>query len=355
MNLHLMPNEKFAKKFIDFVDVYFNDLSNHIYVYGISSNFTRVKSPNVEYIQSFDEVDFSLFNSDDKFFVHGFYNNRLLRFLYKVRSKFKKNQLVLIAWGGDIYNNRFYLNDHKMDVWVLFHEFLKRKIIGKTNIFMTFACADFEVIKEYYHGKGVQFDCLYPSNADITLLNELKRKEKNSNSVRVLLGNSATSTNNHKEALDYLKAFKEEDMEIICPLSYGDNNYAKEVDEYGKSLFGEKYRSVFDYLSPEEYSKLLNSVDIAVFNHNRQQATGNIEILSYLGKKIYISSDTTTWKHYVDRDKCIFFDSKRINEMTFSEFVEFSDTDREVNEKYFERIWDLDYIKELWLNVINYK
>ncbi len=354
MNIHLMPNEKFTEKFIELIDRCFDDDTNLVYVYDFGSHFDHVDSSNARYIQSFDQVDFSLMNGNDKIFVHGFYNNRLIRFLYKKRHMFRHNQLVLIAWGGDIYNDRIYLLDHKFDIKTRINEFFKKQVIKKSNIYMTFACADYEVIREYYGGKGAQFDCLYPSNADIVLLDKLKQERIADQPVRVLLGNSATITNNHKEALDWLSSYREDNIEIVCPLSYGDKNYAAEIASYGKSLFGDRFIPIFEYMSPEDYSKLLNSIHIAVFNHNRQQGTGNIEILSYLGKKIFISAETTTWEHYVNRDKCVFYDTKTINGMSFIEFSDFPEDKKTINETYFRKIWDMSYIKSLWTNVMEY-
>ena len=46
----------------------------------------------------------------------------------------------------------------------------------------------------------------------------------------------------------------------------------------------------------ERYIELLSDIDIAVFNHNRQQGLGNTTTLLGLGKKVYLRSDTTTWK-----------------------------------------------------------
>ena len=40
--------------------------------------------------------------------------------------------------------------------------------------------------------------------------------------INILIGNSATETNNHIEVLDLLSKFKNEDIKIYVPLSYGD-------------------------------------------------------------------------------------------------------------------------------------
>ena len=100
---------------------------------------------------------------------------------------------------------------------------------------------------------------------------------------------------------------------------------------------------------------MLSQIDIAVFNHNRQQATANIEILSYLGKKLFIRSDTTTWDHYVIRDRCSFYDTKLIENMTYDDFVSFSEKSIKNNVAYFRKIWDLNYVKSLWDNVMEFE
>ena len=355
MNIHLIPAQKFTDRFIELIDSKFAPKSNLIYVYEAGEGFKCIESENTVFISDIDEVDLTLLESNGKFFVHGFYDRRVLRFLFRKFKKFKKNQLVLIAWGADIYNDRFLLeNNYGLHLKTRIYEIIKRKIICSSNIYMTFACADAEVMNNYYGGHGKQFDCLYPSNADIDLLDSLKGKQDKKECVRILLGNSATPTNQHIEALDFLKKFSEEKLEIICPLSYGDENYGKQVIDYGKKIFGSKFTPVLNYMSPSEYSELLNSVQIAVFNHNRQQGTGNIEILAYLGKKLFLRSDTTTWRHYVERDKCCFADTTKIPEMTFNDFINFSDEQIEINENYFKKIWDIDYVKSLWDEVIGY-
>ena len=154
------------------------------------------------------------------------------------------------------------------------------------------------------------------------------------------------------EALDWLSKYRDEDIRIICPLSYGDMNYAHKVEDRGKGYFGVKFKPIYDYMSIDDYSRLLSSIDIAIYNNNRQQATGNIEILGYLGKKIFVRSDTTTWQHYVGRDNCVFYDTKCIDTMKFEEFILNNEEGVTVNMRYFEKIWDDTYIKEVWDRVM---
>lgn len=355
MNIHLIEKQKFTDKLIELIESKYPESSNIIYTYDAGEKFECKKSQCVKEIKKLKEIDFSLMHDDDKFFVHAFYNLSVLRFLFSNLHKFKRNQLVLICWGADIYDQRLLLENSGFQPRTRFYEMLKKRIIKSCNVFMTFACADIKIIRQYYGGSGEQFDCLYPSNIDIGFLDKIKADSNNDGIVRILLGNSATRTNQHIQALDSMSNYKDENIEILCPLSYGDKEYAQIVIEYGRKIFGNKFKPILDYMSPEEYTKLLNSVQVAVFNHNRQQGTGNIEILSYLGKKLFIRSDTTTWEHYVERDKCKFFDTKEIANLSFIQFTTMSKEDIQVNYDYFRKIWDIDYIKSLWDDVISYK
>ena len=356
MNIHLMSNDKFAAKFVWLIDNMYQKGTNIVYIHSNVGKEKNIKSNNVRYIDSFKEVDFGLLNSGDKLFVHGFYNTALVRFLCFHSRKIDKNQLVLIVWGADLYDARAALHEPGVHLKIRINESFKRRLIKRCNKFMTFACADFDLICKWYGACGKQFDCIYPTNADIGLLDELMVEKKGINSdIKVLLGNSATLSNQHISALDQLKKFSNEKMRIVCPLSYGDMEYAKEVIEYGKKLFGDDFIPIKEFMSSEDYSKLLNSVDIAVFYNNRQQATGNIEILAYLGKKIYIRSDTTTWKHYVERDECAFYDALNIKSLEYDDFINNNRDGIDYNHNYIKKVWDVVEIKRLWDEVMRSK
>lgn len=353
MNIHFMPNQKFAGAFIQLLNEY--PLSeNTLFLYGKDKYIDTAPQANVYLIDNFKNIDLGNLEGSSKIVLHGFYERPLLDYIYSIRS-YLKNRLVVIAWGADIYNGRFLLKNRNASLREklsqLKYEFYKRSIVRKANAFMTFASPDMDVLRKYYGAKGKHVDCLYPSNVDIDFLREVLKEEVKNPKVKVMLGNSASRTNNHIEMLDVLSQYKGL-IDVVCPLSYGNFDYAQIVKSKGIELFGEDFKAVEEYYTPRDYTRLLNSVNIAIFNNNRQEATGNIEILGFLKKKIFLRSDTSLWGHYVVRDGCTMFDALAIKNMPFDEFCSFADEQGNVNNEYFSMIWNPSYVKSLWDKVL---
>ena len=113
--------------------------------------------------------------------------------------------------------------------------------------------------------------------------------------------------NNHFEIFKELKKFENAIDSIITPLSYGHQlDYKQSVKEEGYKLFGDKFKPIEDFMSLDDYRDLLKSIDIAVFNHWRQEAMGVTLTLLSLGKIVYVNSNTTSFKSLTNRGFKIF-------------------------------------------------
>jgi hypothetical protein len=143
---------------------------------------------------------------------------------------------------------------------------------------------------------------MYPSNLtkNYTLNKNLK------DTINIQVGNSADPTNNHMQVFDFLRKFKNDNIKIHTPLSYGNKNYAKLVISKGKNIFGDKFIPMVEFKENPEYLNFLAEIDIAIFAHQRQQGMGNILTLLELGKKVYLKKDTTSWKFLNEIDLKIF-------------------------------------------------
>ncbi|MBD3727575.1 MAG: TDP-N-acetylfucosamine:lipid II N-acetylfucosaminyltransferase [Moraxella osloensis] len=115
----------------------------------------------------------------------------------------------------------------------------------------------------------------------------------------VLVGNSASFTNNHLEVFNLLKSVDEKsslELNIISPLSYGDDCCLSAVKQKGADCFGEHFQGITGFMPIDEYVSLLKQCGYAVMNHKRQQAVGNIVIMLYLGARVFLREENPTYK-----------------------------------------------------------
>lgn len=228
----------------------------------------------------------------DKIIVTGIWD--MTEYLYLCGKKVL-SKTYFHFWGGDFYRYReFSTKELKISKFVL------RKTLIKSAAVINLIEKDYGELKsivgipDMKHfvapmGKNPKENIDYAS---------YRNAEKKDDTCRILVGNSATVYNQHKEIFDILHKFQEENIEIICPLTYGKDEYRREVIELGTQYFGDKFFPVTQQLPKDEYVAFLSGCDIGIFNNNRQQAMGNISIFARLGKKVYLREDTSMWEHF---------------------------------------------------------
>lgn len=115
----------------------------------------------------------------------------------------------------------------------------------------------------------------------------------------ILVGNSATPTNNHIEIFQALSRLHlPETTKIIVPLSYGDACYKRKIIELGNKFFGNQFQPVTDFMDFDQYAALLKNCSVMIMNHKRQQGAGNIGVGVYLGAKVFMNSDSPLYDYY---------------------------------------------------------
>ena len=115
----------------------------------------------------------------------------------------------------------------------------------------------------------------------------------------ILIGNSASLSNNHFEVFDILKSISVNNR-IIAPLSYGDKQLRDKVIQHGNHLFGERFQALTKFLSLEEYTSIMYSCNVVIMNHYRQQAVGNIISAVYLGAKVFLNPRNSIYSYLIN-------------------------------------------------------
>lgn len=121
----------------------------------------------------------------------------------------------------------------------------------------------------------------------------------------IIVGNSASPFNNHLDIFDKLSNLYLGDSKIVCPLSYGDKWYARQVITQGKRLFNGFYPLV-EFLKLEDYYSALRSCSIGIFGQYRQQASGNIGMLLATGAKIFLYERNPLFQYYTSQGYIIY-------------------------------------------------
>ena len=113
----------------------------------------------------------------------------------------------------------------------------------------------------------------------------------------VLLGNSATASNNHVDAMALLEG-RLGDGRIVVPLSYGNAGYGAKVAARGRELFADRLDALRDWMSLADYNARIQRCGFVFMNHRRQQAVGNIGAALYKGATVYLRTENPLYGFY---------------------------------------------------------
>jgi hypothetical protein len=304
-----MHSQKFIVAFIEFIKEHF-DFDEHLFIItdGPSGDMTKIlQYENViildnNYNSKYNYLKYSstikpYAEKADKIILHAIFSDNKLCFLYFNQDLLSKSYWVI--WGADLY----VYNKPRTRLRDQMRHYIRTKVYSKIGHFITYIKSDYKLVQKWYSANGEYHECfMYPSN----LYKECDIKSKAHSTINIQLGNSADPSNNHIEVLEKLIVYKDKDIKIYTPLSYGSQEYAKEVILKGKELFADKFIPLIEFIPFEKYLEFLSSMDIAIFAHKRQQAMGNIITLLGLGKKVYMRSDITPWQLFAGLDVKVF-------------------------------------------------
>ncbi len=307
--LHLILLDKFIAPFIDLLETQ-EDFEDHIfYIRGDERKFPVKRRANTLFANDIPSKMLELrnvsrlLNSVDKIILHGLFDLRIIVLLFFQPWLLKKSYWVI--WGGDLYSYQLAKRNWKWRI----KEFFRRPVIKRMGHLLTYIEGDVDLARKWYGATGQYHECImYTSN----VYHEYSVPFKPHSIINIQVGNSADPSNNHFEILERLLPFREQDIVVHAPLAYGDQNYAKLVIRAGKEMFGEKFRPMTNLMPFDQYLDFLGEIDVAIFNHKRQQAMGNTVTLLGMGKKVYLRADVTSWE-MLERIGAKIYDVSEIN------------------------------------------
>ncbi len=322
MILHLVDDEKIINRTIKSFEESLPGL-NHFICFVHSNNNSSVfveKKDNItfvygEYLEEYN-LEFSIF---DKVVFHGLSVEKIE---FYQRNIFNKTTNYWALWGADLYNLLLKNRGYKLySSENSYYNRLKRvksyiryifKIYGKYDKILSFfilnkidylldSCVDEYILLDKYLNvkrKISQLDFFYYPVDEILPSDLLNKYAKGNN---ILVGNSASFTNNHELAIKILKkiSIDQYNYNVVMPLNYGGNKiYIDNIINKGKNAFGNNFLPITKFLPLNDYNKLLSTTSICLFNNWRQEACGNILICLYLGSKVYLSEKNPLYNYY---------------------------------------------------------
>lgn len=284
--LHVCNTDKFIPPFISFIEENIG-LDGHLFYligdhnrYPVTQNGSVEKVPVGAFSHFYGYIKLACYmHTADKIILHGLSKKKIEQLLFLMPWVLKK--CYWIIWGSDLY--QYKTARHKKG-WKK-REFFRRPVIRKMGHLVTYVEGDVALARKWYGAEGQYHECLaYPSN----LYKEHAGQGKKSKCINIQVGNSSDPSNNHLAVFEKIAPYATQDIHLYVPLSYGSKKNAAEVEQEAEDLFGSQVTLLKDFMPPEDYYTLLEAVDIAVFNHERQQAMGNIITLLGMGKTVYL-------------------------------------------------------------------
>ncbi|WP_428397795.1 TDP-N-acetylfucosamine:lipid II N-acetylfucosaminyltransferase [Marinobacter salarius] len=334
MILHVAENGPIIAPFIELINKEFSEERHQFWLFGSkkkensirnSKNIFHCNGSVLNKIYGFIFLIVKL-HTAKKVILHGLFMPYVLLALSICPWNLRKCYWVL--WGGDYLYRKVQKRDLKFYIKEPFRKFVMKRI----GHLVTYIPESVDIVREWFGNKGEWHECLcYPSN--VFYNDGILRKSPSTGGQKVLVGSSATRTNQYDEAFRIISPYMNDRVVIYAQLSYGDKKYANEVIDLGKETFGDQFFPLTEFLTRVDYQKFINDIDVVFFNHNRHQAMGTIIKILGLGKTLYINSDIASWS---------FLKNKGIDVFDISKFEGLekkanAEKNRQIIEKYFSQ------------------
>lgn len=298
--LHIFSNEKFVADYINRVNRLFDKDKHVFYIHGkeTADKIKQIEGNNVimackykSKIRADIELIRQMKHADRIIFHSIFFSIRLFLLIIVMTAFFYKKYFWNI-WGADLYDA---YRKKDINIFMKIKEIMRKYFIAKVSA-VGYIPGDYDFLKKHYKTKARFYLASYTYDfIDIPAGEE-------SNTVNILIGNSANPSCQYHEAIEMLAPFKHMNIKVWCVLAYphDDMKYIDDVIKHGTEVLGDKFIPLTDYMVYEDYMKLLSNIDIAILNNNRQQALGNIASLLFYGKRVFINPLNACGEYFKD-------------------------------------------------------
>ncbi len=327
MILHLCHDEKVISRTINYFEEVFPNGNKFIILLqkiGKDPEYVKIDKPNV-FFEKYNSNSFWNIIGDISQYDHIIFHCLWPEFYRFTLSIPKGCPITWIVWGTDLYNDllikrgyQLYANPKEVklfqegsrSIFNFFYDVLKgwvKQVIRiKALKRIQNICAsegDFQLLCRFYpevRPFSLKKFFYYPVDEIISgSLKELCCVGDN-----IIVGNSASYTNNHRYVFEILEQVDLAGRKVIVPLSYGKG---RELALEAGKILKDHFVPILDFMQIDEYNKLLSGARTFIYGSFRQEAIGNILVALYLGGAVFL-----------DERNPLLYDLRKIGYSVFS-------------------------------------
>lgn len=346
MIAHIIHRDKFTNGYVKFMTMAFQGYE-HVFFTSVGKYYLEMYDNihEMEKIKTVLKDYYSVFEQADCIIVSGVWCNGcfpdLLKYGFAKKTYFH-------FWGGDFYRYRKVSLHPKALLVRAISLYVFRKAAGLCFLIQ----GEYEMFNEITHVTNKHFIAPMVRPLEEIVDYSKYRIVRPHDTIRIIVGNSASETNRHEDVFKILGGLDLSNVEIYCPLSYGNENYKQKVLEIGRKMLGTAFYPITDYMERNEYFEFLSSIDIGIFYNDRQQAMGNINFLLGTGKKVYLCPNTSMWNNYKRQGYCVY-SAEDLKTMSFNDLITISDKDRCLNIEISDSHNTYEEAERAWQKVFN--
>lgn len=231
-----------------------------------------------------------------------------------------ENNYPLIDSTQSIFNRETIFLPNRLSKWarIITNNYLPKtlkNLLQDIDYFCFWNREDYELLLRYYPCSIKYKFFAYSANFKGMLgTNLFPLKEERS--LKIMINHQASFYGNHDTIFNRIATIDKDNLFTkVVPLSYGNKVIKEKVLKLGKNLFDSKFSPILDYMSKEEYFKIINNMDVAIFGQRRQEASGNIIQMLKNGTKVFLRNDNNLLDYYRKQGYNIYSFEEDLNSM----------------------------------------
>jgi len=317
MNLHVFTDAQgfFTNKT---VDVYDSIDPNHNVYLNLSINCQN-KKENITYGSIKQFLKTTSLCSLERLFMHG-YSYTSSRSITLIRNKFLESKIKFfwIFWSNEYYQHPvFFSNLYKgfsrkfyFRKVLSFHlEHFKKFYNGEVSspVYLGFkpfkrSFTEFyrmcSLMEDDYNFAMKGIDTVQYSFISYVSLKDFPeiKPDFSINKSEIMVGHSGAPILNHFEVIKKLEQLKVQNP-LYVPLAYGNPAYIKALKaKINSSIVSLSIDCQETFLGKEKYYNRINNIGYFILNSHCQQALGNIFFFLWVGTKVFLNKETSSYK-----------------------------------------------------------